>query len=124
MSTNSKTVLVCDDEPFILESVSYVVKKEGFHLLTASNGKDALQTARTLMPELMLLDINMPEMTGFEVCQQLKDDETTKHICIIMLTANVQADDMEKAKQFGADGFIAKPFSPRELRTKLHELFG
>lgn len=118
-----KTVLVCDDEPLILEAAGYVIKKEGYQLLTASNGRDALQIARENQPDLILLDVNMPEMTGLEVCQNLKRDNKTKKITIIMFTANVQASDHSKAINFGADDFIEKPFSPKDLRAKLSELF-
>ena len=119
---NQKTILACDDEPHILESIKYIVNKEGFNLITASNGKEALELARKHMPDLILLDVNMPELTGFEVCEQLKSNNDTKHICIVMLTANVQTSHTSQADIVGADHFIEKPFSPRDLSRKLHEL--
>ncbi len=122
MESNTKTVLACDDEPLILESVSYVVNKEGYNLLTAENGTEAIELARKHTPDLMLLDMNMPDMTGLEVCKQIKADETTKKICIVMLTANAQSSHVSEAYEAGADHFIPKPFSPRDLKTKLHEL--
>lgn len=123
MSTEQKTILVCDDEPLIVEAASYVVKKEGFNLLTASNGNDALRIARENIPDLILLDVNMPEMSGFDVCQNLKGNDKTREIAIIMFTANVQTSDYSKASNLGADDFIEKPFSPKDLRAKLHDLF-
>lgn len=124
MTSNPKTILACDDEPIILEIIEYVVKGENFNLLTADNGKDALRLARDIMPDLIMLDDNMPELTGFEVCKILKNDNHTKDIIIVMFTANTQASDYEKAKLYGANDFVKKPFSPKELKLKLHELLG
>lgn len=123
MSPEQKTILVCDDEPLIVEAAGYVVKKEGFKLLTAFNGRDALKIAQENIPDLIMLDVNMPEMTGFDVCRNLKSNDKTKEIIIMMFTANVQASDYSKASNLGADDFIEKPFSPKDLRIKLHELF-
>lgn len=122
MTSKTKTILACDDEPSILEILDYVVNKTGFNLLTAENGTDALRMAQQNIPDLILLDGNMPEMTGFEVCQILKNDDKTKDIIIVMLTANVQASDIDRASQNGANDFIMKPFSPKDLQAKLHEL--
>ena len=121
MSDSIKTILVCDDEPIILEAVSYIVAKEGYNLVTAENGEEGLAVAREIIPDLILLDGNMPELSGFEVCELLKRDEKTKAICIVMFTANVQASDYEKADMAGANGFIQKPFSPKELRQQIRE---
>jgi two-component system, OmpR family, alkaline phosphatase synthesis response regulator PhoP len=121
MQTGLKTILVCDDEPIILEAVNYIIGKEGYNVLNAENGEESLKMARENIPDLMLLDGNMPDKTGFEVCEILKNDSATKGICIVMFTANVQASDYEKADQVGADGFIQKPFSPKELRLQLHK---
>lgn len=116
-----KTVLVCDDEPIILEAVSYIVEKEGYRLITANDGAEALSLAREVIPDLMLLDVNMPELTGFEVCEILKNEVVTKNICIVMFTANVQASDYKKAEQCGANGFIQKPFSPKKLKYQIRK---
>jgi len=124
MSSNTKTILACDDEPIILEIVEYVVKDENYNLITADNGKDALQIARKAKPDLIMLDDNMPELTGFEVCKILKNDDETKNIIIVMFTANTQASDYEKAESYGANEFIKKPFSPKELKLKLRDLLG
>jgi len=121
MDHSNKTVLVCDDEPIILEAVRYIVEKEGYRLITAEDGAEALRLAREQIPDLMLLDVNMPELTGFEVCEILKNETATKNICIVMFTANVQASDYEKAEQLGADGFIQKPFSPKELKLEIRK---
>lgn len=124
MTSTPKTILACDDEPIILEIIEYVVKGEDFNLHTADNGKDALRLAREIMPDLIMLDDNMPELTGFEVCEILKNDDKTKNIIVVMFTANTQASDYEKAKLYGANDFVQKPFSPKELKLKLHKLLG
>lgn len=119
MKNATKTILACDDEPIILEAISYIIVKEGYNLVTAENGIEALNIAREMLPDLMLLDVNMPELTGFEVCEMLKNDDKTKALCIVMLTANVQASDYSRAEKAGANGFIQKPFSPKELKIKI-----
>ena len=118
----SKKVLVCDDKPYILESVSFVAREEGYDVITADNGEDALHLARTEMPDLMILDIMMPKKDGFEVCKELKGDPATRGIYIILLTAMGQECDEQKGFQCGAEEFMTKPFSPRALRKKLHQL--
>jgi len=120
----SKKVLVCDDEPYIVESVSYVVKKAGFEVLVAEDGQEALEAGRREKPDLIFLDIMMPKLTGYEVCRQLKDDPDTRGAYIVMLTARGQEEDERKALEMGADEFMTKPFSPRKMRAKLVELLG
>jgi len=117
-------VLVCDDEPFILESVSYVVDKLGFDLELVQNGEQALGRTRLFMPDLMILDVGMPKLDGYQVCRMLKSDETTRGIYIIILTAFGQKRDQEAASAAGADEYLTKPFSPRAFRAKLAELLG
>jgi two-component system alkaline phosphatase synthesis response regulator PhoP len=120
----SKKVLVCDDEPYIVESVSYVVKKAGFEVVVAEDGQEALEAGRREKPDLIFLDIMMPKLTGYEVCRQLKDDPDTRGAYIVMLTARGQEEDERKALEMGADEFMTKPFSPRKMRAKLVELLG
>jgi DNA-binding response OmpR family regulator len=117
-----KKVLVCDDEPYILEAVGQVVREEGYALLTAEDGEQALAVARAAKPQLLLLDVLMPKKTGFEVCRELKADPTTQSIYIILLTAMGQERDMHTGFECGAQEYITKPFSPRKLRQRLHEL--
>lgn len=119
-----KKVLVCDDEPNIVESVVYVVDGLGCKCLTAVNGEEALQRARDELPEVLVLDVRMPKMDGYAVCAQLKSDVATVGIYIIMLTAFGQRRDEQAAQAAGADEFMAKPFSPRRLKTRLGELLG
>lgn len=118
----AKQILVCEDEPNMLTSISFIVRKEGFELLTAEDGEEALKAAREKKPDLMLLDVMMPKMTGFEVCRILKNDEETKDIYIAILTAKGQEADEKEGRNAGANGYIKKPFSPRQLREKIHEI--
>ena len=118
----AKKVLICDDEPHIVESLSYLVKKEGYEAIVAMDGEEGLAKARQMKPHLMLLDIMMPKMSGFEVCQDLKMDGETKGIFIIILTARGEEADELRGKEAGADEFITKPFSPRKIRSRLHEI--
>jgi DNA-binding response OmpR family regulator len=118
----AKTVLICDDEAYILESVKYVAQKEGFTVITAENGEQALNQAREHRPDLMFLDVEMPKMTGYEVSAALKADAETKHIYIIMLTARGQAADEKRGYEAHANEYITKPFSPRKLAKRLHEI--
>ena len=120
----SKKVLVCDDEPYIVESVSYVVRKAGFEVVVAEDGEEALQAARAERPDLIFLDIMMPRLSGHEVCKQVKDDPETRDSYVIMLTARGQEEDERKAMDAGADEFMTKPFSPRKMRAKLQEILG
>jgi two-component system, OmpR family, alkaline phosphatase synthesis response regulator PhoP len=117
-----KKVLVCDDEPYILESVSYVVREEGYNVITAEDGGEALRLAKAELPDLILLDIMMPTKNGFEVCRELKSDPATRGTYIVLLTAMGQERDEQEGFQCGADEYMTKPFSPRNLRKRLHEL--
>lgn len=118
----SKKVLICDDEPFILESVKHVVKREGFDTITAEDGLKGLDLAKREIPDLMILDVMMPGKTGYEVCKILKSDSGTKDIFVIILTARGQELDEKLGLEAGADEYMTKPFSPRKLRQRLHEI--
>jgi len=117
-----KKVLVCDDELYILESVSYVVRGEGFQVITAEDGEQGLALAELERPDLILLDVMMPGKNGFQICQQLKQNPATCGAYLILLTAMGQERDAEEGYRSGADEYMTKPFSPRNLRKRLHEL--
>jgi DNA-binding response OmpR family regulator len=119
-----KRVLVCDDEPYIVESVSYVVRRAGFEVLTAEDGDLALQTAIRERPGLVFLDIMMPGLAGDEICRRLKSDPATRDIHVVILTARGQEEDERRALEFGADAFMTKPFSPRKLRDLVLRVLG
>jgi two-component system, OmpR family, alkaline phosphatase synthesis response regulator PhoP len=117
-----KKVLVVDDERYILESVSYVARGEGYTVLTAEDGESALLLAQAELPDLIILDISMPKKDGNAVCRELKSDSATRGIYIIVLTAKGQERDMQESYKCGADEHMIKPFSPRSLRKRFHEL--
>ena len=117
-----KKVLICDDEPYIRESVSYVAREAGFEVLTAEDGQEALETARRERPDLVFLDLMMPRKNGFQVCEALREDEATRGIYVIILTARGQEVDRERGVKVGANEYLTKPFSPRKLRQKMHDI--
>jgi OmpR family response regulator RpaB len=120
---DKKKLLVVDDEPDILRVTSIRLKKLGYNVLTAAGGKEALDTMRSENPDLVLLDLVMPFMNGAEVCEQIKNDKTLKHIPIILFTASGNgAMTAEQIKKIGADDYIVKPFEPEELMGKVEGL--
>ena len=108
-------ILVVDDEPDVLDLVTYNLNQAGFQTLTASDGADALRKARSAAPDLILLDLMLPEMDGLEVCKLLRRDTKTSAIPIIMLTARAGEMDRIVGLELGAVDYVPKPFSPREL---------
>ncbi|MFA5251704.1 MAG: response regulator [Phycisphaerae bacterium] len=116
-------ILIVDDEPGILKVTSLRLKTLGYNVLTAVDGKEALDAIRSENPDLVLLDLVMPFMDGAEVCEQIRNDKTLKHIPIILFTASgSSAMAAEKIKQIGADDYIVKPFEPEELTGKVEEI--
>jgi two-component system alkaline phosphatase synthesis response regulator PhoP len=118
----SKQVLICDDEPNIIESVSYIVRNCGYDCLIAEDGEAALELAKSTVPDLMILDVRMPKLNGNQVCEQLKRDAATRNIHIIVLTASGQPNGHACSLACGADDFMTKPFSPRELGAKIKKI--
>ncbi|MCC7202331.1 MAG: response regulator [Nitrospirae bacterium] len=109
------TILIVDDENDILTLLKYNLENSGFRVISAQDGPEALNIAKKERPDLIILDIMLPSMEGTEVCKILKGDETTKHIPVIMLTAKGEEVDRIVGFELGADDYIIKPFSPREL---------
>jgi CheY-like chemotaxis protein len=112
---DTKKILIVDDEPDVLKLTSLRLEKLGFKILTATNGREALEVLRNEKPDLAMLDLIMPVMYGSEICKLIKRDETLRHIPVILFTAYSEIMTGEKAKNLGADGYIAKPFFAREL---------
>ena len=112
-------ILLVDDEKNIVESVKYNLDKEGFRTLVARDGSQALELARRELPDLILLDWMLPEVDGLEVCRLLKQDRQTTHIPIVMLTVKSDETDKVLGLEMGADDYITKPFSPRELVARV-----
>jgi two-component system alkaline phosphatase synthesis response regulator PhoP len=108
-------ILVADDEPFIQRSLAFVLKKEGFEVVTADNGQEALEKAKEFRPQVIFLDIMMPKINGLSVCRAIKSDEALKGSYVIILTAKGQEVDRDMGFREGADQFMTKPFSPREV---------
>lgn len=111
----SQTILVVDDEPYILRSVSFVLEREGYQVATASEGEAALAKIRELQPQLVFLDIMLPKKNGYEVCAAVKEDPSLANVHIVMLSAKGQQVDRERGLLGGADAYMTKPFSPREI---------
>jgi len=107
---NSKTVLIADDENDIVESLQFMLESEGFNVLTAFDGEEALQSARTNNPDIILLDVMMPKINGYKVSRLLKFDKKFQDIPIIMLTARSQDEDKLIGEETGANEYITKPF--------------
>jgi DNA-binding response OmpR family regulator len=120
--TDKPLILVIDDEPYILRSLSYLLTREGYPVETASNGEEGLARVRTLRPPLVFLDIMMPRMDGYEVCEQIKQDPALAGTYVIMLSAKGQQIDRERGLLGGADEYMTKPFSPREIAKRVREL--
>ena len=119
-----KKILIVDDEPDILKVVSFRLKKMGYNIFLAINGKEGLDLARKERPDLILLDLRLPVMDGYEVCRRLKADKELKHIPIILLTASNITEIREKLMQFKAEDYIIKPFEPQELLKKVKKFIG
>jgi len=115
-------ILVVDDEPEAVELVEFNLKQAGFDVVTAADGNEALKKAKAGAPALIVLDLMIPEVDGLEVCKQLRRDEATSAIPIIMLTAKAAEVDRVVGLELGADDYVTKPFSPRELNLRIKKL--
>ena len=112
-------VLVVEDEQDVAELIRYNLTREGYEVVVASNGADALKSARELLPEVILLDIMVPQLNGWEVCRRLKQEADTSAIPVIMVTGRVEEGDKVLGFELGADDYVTKPFSPRELIARI-----
>ena len=119
-----KRVLVCDDDPVILRLLEVNLELEGFEVLTGTNGEEGVEIARREHPDLVILDIMMPRMDGYEACRQIKADEATQQIPVVFLSAKAQASDIEKGKSFGVAEYLTKPFDPTDLTDLVFKLVG
>lgn len=112
-------VLVVDDDPDIRELVAFKLQQMGHAVNTEKDGEAGLAAAIADKPDLVLLDVMMPKLTGIEVCQRIRDEVSTSNIPVILITAKAQEVDVERGFAAGADDYIVKPFSPRELATRV-----
>lgn len=118
-----RKILAVDDEKHIVRLVQINLQKEGFEVVTATNGREALEAVTQHSPDLIVMDVMMPEMDGFEALQKLKENPDTQNIPVIMLTAKAQDADVFKGWQSGADLYLTKPFNPQELITFVKRIF-
>lgn len=117
-----KRILLVDDEPDLLSMVKLRLEANGYEVITASDGNTAYEKAKSETPDLIILDLMLPGIDGYQVCRLLKFDERYRSIPIIMLTALSQKEDKEWGQKVGADYYLTKPFEPNELLDKIKEL--
>jgi len=115
-------ILVVDDESHLIELVQMRLEANGYEVITANDGEEGLEKAKSEKPDLILLDVMMPKMDGYKACSLLKSDEQFRKIPIILFTGKAQDDFEEVGKKAGADAFITKPFDPPDLLAKIEEL--
>ena len=122
MAPSGKRILVCDDDPVILRLLQVNLELEGYDVLLANHGEEAFEVARAERPDLIILDIMMPRMDGYQTVAALKTNESTKHIPVVFLSAKAQASDIERGKEQGADDYLTKPFDPSDLLDVVERL--
>jgi len=115
-------VLVADDDADIRDLVAFKLEQSGLEVIAVEDGQAALEQARSRQPNLAVLDVSMPGLSGIDVCRMLRADPVTAGMLIIMLTARVQEHDVEGGFSAGADDYVTKPFSPRELVSRIQAL--
>ena len=120
----SPKILVADDEPNIVISLEYLLRREGYTVQVARDGQEALDAIANDEPDLVLLDVMMPKKSGFEVCQEVRANDAWQAIKIVMLTAKGRDTDQAKGLALGADAYVTKPFSTRDLINQIAELLG
>lgn len=118
----SKTILIADDEKNILISLEFLMKREGYNVVVAHDGQEAIDSINSTRPDLVLLDVMMPKKTGFDVCQEIRANPDCKNILILMLTAKGRDTDIAQGLAMGANDYVIKPFSTRELAQKVHDM--
>ncbi|MFC1563278.1 response regulator transcription factor [candidate division KSB1 bacterium] len=120
----SYTIVLAEDEPQIARLTTFKLEKEGFNVIWEKNGGDALNSVKNNKPDLVLLDVMMPVMDGYQVLKKIKEDENLKNIPVIMLTAKGQERDVVKGIEMGAEDYIIKPFRPAELTARVKKILG
>ena len=118
----TRKILIADDEQNILISLEFLMKREGYEVIVAQDGEEAVHKIRSERPDLVLLDVMMPRKSGFEVCQEVKADAELARVRILMLTAKGRDTEVAKGLALGADAYMTKPFSTRELVDKVRSL--
>jgi DNA-binding response OmpR family regulator len=119
-----KRVLIADDEPNIVASLEFLMEQAGYEVKLAANGQEALDLVASFCPDLVLLDVMMPVKNGYEVCQILKSDPATRAVKVVMLSAKGRDVEVAKGLELGADAYVTKPFSTRDLVAQIRDLLG
>lgn len=120
--SDTRVILVVDDEPYILRSLSYVLQREGFRVVEARDGEEALAVARRELPDLVFLDVMMPKKSGFDVLAELKAAPEFASCHVILLTAKGQESDRERGFALGCDDYMTKPFSPMKVVERARQV--
>ncbi|MEZ5856918.1 MAG: response regulator [Hyphomicrobiaceae bacterium] len=118
----SQSVLIVDDESYIVTSLSFVMKAAGFEVRSASDGEQALERVAEAVPDLIILDVMMPKLDGFEVCKAIRANPSLNGVRIMMLTAKGRDSEREKGLELGADAYLTKPFSTRDILRQAKEI--
>ncbi|HMS28620.1 MAG TPA: response regulator [Saprospiraceae bacterium] len=122
MPETAHKVLIVDDDPYILMSLDYLMKTNGYEVFVARNGTEALQSISDHRPDLVLLDIMMPDVDGYAICSSIKSNPVTSHIKVVFMSAKTRPADIRKAYDLGAVHYVTKPFSTRELLKSINEI--
>lgn len=117
-----KKILVVDDDPYILMSLEFLMQKNGYSVVVARNGTEALQLVQQEIPDLVVLDIMMPDIDGYAICEFIKKQPALNHIIVVFLSAKTRESDQRKGLELGAAAFVFKPFSTRSLIKELNQL--
>ena len=119
-----KKVLIADDEPNIVTSLEFLLRQKGYEVRVAHAGDEALAAVAAFAPDLVLLDVMMPRMSGYDVCQKLRENPATRALPIIMLSAKGRDVEVTKGMAVGADAYVTKPFSTKELVARVQQMLG
>lgn len=117
-------ILIAEDEPGILESLDFILKRAGWSISSVTDGEAVFEAIRALAPRVVVLDVMLPKRSGFEVLKQIKADEKTKNLPVLILTAKGQQQDRQIAGELGADAFVTKPYANADVVATIRELLG
>jgi DNA-binding response OmpR family regulator len=120
--STTKKILVVDDDPYILMSLEFLMKKNGFDVMVARNGTEALEIVEKQVPDIVLLDIMMPDVDGYAICKHIKTSKKLKEAKVVFMSAKSKETDIQKGYDLGASLYVTKPFSTRQLLKQVQEL--
>jgi len=120
--STTKKILVVDDDPYILMSLEFLMKKNGFEVMVARNGTEALEIVEKQVPDIVLLDIMMPDVDGYAICKHIKTSKKLKEAKVVFMSAKSKETDIQKGYDLGASLYVTKPFSTRQLLKQVQEL--